>query len=82
MKTEIVHFRRDSAHSLLPSDGVPGEQADGSVICAIDECPDTLVAEKLLNRLQGLFPAPGMTRVSFADLPVRDRGCCGGRCGG
>lgn len=82
MKTEIVHFRRDAVHSLLSSNSTPGEQADGSVICAIDECPDALSPEKLLNQLQGLFPAPGMIRVSFADLPVRDGGCCGGRCGG
>lgn len=82
MKTEIIHFRRDAAHSLLLSDRGPGEQPDGSVICAIDDCPDALPPEKLLNRLLGLFPAPGTTRVSFADLPVRDGGCCGGCCGG
>ncbi|SNT01562.1 MULTISPECIES: hypothetical protein [unclassified Azospirillum] len=83
MKTQFIQFRRDAAHLLLPQpDTVPGELPDGSIICAIDECPDGLPPERLLRRLQGLFPTPGTSRIRFADLPERDGGCCGGHCGG
>ncbi|MQP67844.1 hypothetical protein GE253_21200 [Niveispirillum sp. SYP-B3756] len=86
MKTQFIQFRRDAAHLLLlQQDAVLGAQADGSIICAIDDCPEALPSdpsERLLQRLQGLFPTPGTARISFTDLPERDSGCCGGRCGG
>lgn len=83
MKTQFIQFRRDAAHLLLlQHDAMLGAQADGSVICAIEDCPEALPSERLLQRLQGLFPTPGTTRISFTDLPERDGGCCGGRCGG
>lgn len=82
MQTRIVQFRRDAAHHMAPADAVLGPQQDGSIVCAIDECPDAVAPEGLLSRLRGLFPTPDVTRVAFADLPVRDGGCCGGSCGG
>lgn len=82
MKTQLVHFRRDVAHGLAPPDSPLGSQADGSIICAIKDCPDALPPERLLDRLKGLFPSSSVSSVSFSDLPARDGGCCGGHCGG
>ncbi|MFV3127171.1 hypothetical protein [Niveispirillum sp. KHB5.9] len=78
MQTRIVQFRRDAAHHMAPADAVLGPQQDGSIVCAIDDCPDAVPPE----RLRELFPTPDVLRVAFADLPVRDGGCCGGSCGG
>jgi len=83
MRTELVHFRR-GAPARTASTGLPaGVQADGTVICAIDNCPAGVSTDDLLNRLRGLFPGEGTIRVDFADLPApRDGNCCGGACGG
>lgn len=83
MRTELILFQQGAAPSLAAAGSIPGPQPDGTVVCAIDNCPERMVVARLLERLTGLFPAEGVTRVEFADLPApRTGACCGGACGG
>lgn len=83
MRTELVRFSKEMPTRLAGPGAIPGALPDGSVVCAIDNCPDGVSVDDLTARLRGLFPADGVIRVDFADLPAAKSGnCCGGACGG
>jgi len=83
VRTELIHFRKGTAARTAAAGLAPGLLADGSAVCAIVNCPESVDTADLLTRLNGLFPGAGVTMVDFTDLPApREGTCCGGACGG
>lgn len=82
MRTELIHFERGAPAREAAPASRPGLMDDGSVVCAIDNCPDDVPTQAIVARVSGLFPGEGVIRVDFADLPKPRTGSCCGSCGG
>jgi hypothetical protein len=87
MKTELILFRLDAPALIAAPGSAPGEGPDGTVVCAVENCPDDLPADAVLELVRGLYPTEGVTAVDYAQLAAwksakREGGCCGGSCGG